>query len=310
MSDLPSIELQPGEVLVLRTCDANLRSHGGFQWPGSGLVECPDWDPKPACGNGLHGLLRGAGGGKYLDWSESAKWLLVAVIESECVDIGDKVKFARGRVMYVGDRKITTDILLSLYPGKAVVGIVREGGDRSTITGGDRSTITGGYGSTITGGEHSTITGGDRSKITGGYYSTITGGYYSTITGGNYSTITGGDHSKITGGNYSTITGGDHSKITGGDYSTITGGDYSTITGGDYSKITGGEHSTITGGDRSTITGGDYSTITGGDYSCLAFRHWDGNRYRMIVEYVGENGIKPNVAYHIDDSGKVVEVKQ
>ena len=45
--------------LILRTCDANMQSHGGFQWPRSGPVAAPDWNPAPECGNGLHGFLRG-----------------------------------------------------------------------------------------------------------------------------------------------------------------------------------------------------------------------------------------------------------
>ena len=49
---------RPGHVLILRTCNADLTSYGGFQWPASGPVECPDLlvrvaddgDPCAACG--------------------------------------------------------------------------------------------------------------------------------------------------------------------------------------------------------------------------------------------------------------------
>ena len=36
------ITLNDGDALVLRTCDKNLQSRGGFQWPESGRVEAPD----------------------------------------------------------------------------------------------------------------------------------------------------------------------------------------------------------------------------------------------------------------------------
>ncbi len=43
------------KVLLLRTCDKDMKGHGGFQWPKSGPIEAPDWDPDPNvdCGQGL-----------------------------------------------------------------------------------------------------------------------------------------------------------------------------------------------------------------------------------------------------------------
>lgn len=51
--------------LVLRTSNKDGKAHGGFQWPASGMVECPDWKDNQACGNGLHGILWPEG-----DWSD------------------------------------------------------------------------------------------------------------------------------------------------------------------------------------------------------------------------------------------------
>ena len=41
---------------VLRTCSADLKAYGGFQWPAEGPVECPDWSAEPVCGQGLEGI--------------------------------------------------------------------------------------------------------------------------------------------------------------------------------------------------------------------------------------------------------------
>jgi len=68
----PTIKLAKGEALMLRTCNPDGTSHGGFQWPKSGKVVCPDWSPAAACGNGLHGLLWGVGNGSYLNWEDAA----------------------------------------------------------------------------------------------------------------------------------------------------------------------------------------------------------------------------------------------
>jgi hypothetical protein len=59
----------PETVLILRTCKPDMTSYKGFRWPESGPVDCPDWDPKPKCGNGLHGFLWGEGNYHYANWS-------------------------------------------------------------------------------------------------------------------------------------------------------------------------------------------------------------------------------------------------
>jgi hypothetical protein len=112
-----------------------------------------------------------------------------------------------------------------------------------------------------------------------------------------------GDKQSLIGGALSTLTGGEGSTLTGGEGSTLTGGYRSTLTGGNYS--------TLTGGDRSTLTGGDRSTLTGGDRSELRIRYWDGkaNRYRTVIAYVGEDGIKSGTPYRLCENNKFMEVR-
>jgi len=91
------------KALVLRTCKADLTSLNGFKWPASGSVECPDWDPRPECGHGLHGLPWGTGNWSYLSAEADAIWQVVEVDEESCVPIdGDKVKFPKGNVIFSG----------------------------------------------------------------------------------------------------------------------------------------------------------------------------------------------------------------
>jgi len=97
-------ESNVAKALVLRTCNSDLTSWGGFQWPSSGKVIAPDWDPKPECGNGLHGALYGEGDGSLFNWRSAAKWLVVEVELESVVDLGGKVKFPECEVVYCGDR--------------------------------------------------------------------------------------------------------------------------------------------------------------------------------------------------------------
>jgi hypothetical protein len=89
-------------VLVLRTCDENMRSHGGFQWPESGRVVAPDWNPKAQFGNGLHGWLWGSGDWALKTSGSAIWWLVVEVERAGIVDIGGKVKFEAGEVVFRG----------------------------------------------------------------------------------------------------------------------------------------------------------------------------------------------------------------
>jgi len=280
---------------ILRTCNADMTAHGGFVWPSSGPVEAPDWDPTPRCGGGLHGLLCGEGDACLLDdYNHNAKWLVVKVPASEIVDLGGKVKFRRGVVIYAGDRDTAVSMIQELCPkARAVAYSINAGGNDSTNTGGD----------------YSTNTGGRMSANTGGDFSTNAGGSGSHNTGGDWSCNTGGDSSINTGGNWSTNTGSRLSTNTGGDGSTNAGGYGSRNTGGDHSTNTGGRLSTNNGGNYSHNTGGVESRARGGDGSVLSIQYIDSdNRRRMAVAYVGENGIKPDTWYEVDRNGEFVEV--
>jgi hypothetical protein len=181
-------------VYVLRTCNKDLSSHKGFAWKPKGEVKAPDWDAKPECGHGLHGLLWGDGNAGLLDWSPGAAWLVCKVAAKDIVDIDGKVKFPKCKVVFCGDRKGATDYIIACGadPSK-VVGAFLTGGDGATLTGGDGATLTGGDGATLTGGDWATLTGGYRATLTGGYGATLTGGDWATLTGGYGATLTGGD---------------------------------------------------------------------------------------------------------------------
>jgi hypothetical protein len=103
------------KTLILRTSDHDRKAHNGFQWPASGVVECPDWNPRAECGNGLHGIRWPEG-----DWSdiknyENPVWQVVAVEESTLVAIGGKVKFPRGEVVYSGEFAIAFNMVAKAW---------------------------------------------------------------------------------------------------------------------------------------------------------------------------------------------------
>ena len=91
--------------------------------------------------------------------------------------------------------------------------------------------------------------------------------------------------------------------VTLGATGAIIGG---TATAGDGGTATAGDGGTATAGDYGTATAGYGGTATAADGVTLCLSFWDGKRHSIIIGYVGEEGVKPNVAYRVRD-GKLVE---
>jgi hypothetical protein len=153
-------------VLILRVCDSNRQSRGGFQWPASGPVEAPDWDHEPVCGFGLHGWLWGEGDASVADWDSESKWLVAEVESATLVDLKGKVKFPRAVVVHCGDKESATRYIAEHgAAGRAIIAGTATAGDEGTATAGDRGTATAGYRGTATAGDEGTATAGDEGTI-------------------------------------------------------------------------------------------------------------------------------------------------
>jgi len=227
-------------VLVLRTCDGDMRSYNRFLWPENGPVAAPHWDPAPECGNGLHGLLWGEGDGSLLNWKQDAKWMVVRVRAADVVQIINppgKVKFPRGEVVFCGAQQGATEYLLTAPEGR---------------------------GRAISG----------AAVIASRHGEAATAGYKGTATAGESGTATAGESGTATAGNWGTATAG--------------------------------ESGTATAGNWGTATAGESGTATAGKQGVLVLRRWDGARYRLVVGYVGEEGIEAGKYYRLDDAGKIV----
>ncbi|MCM2012374.1 DUF7666 domain-containing protein, partial [Pseudomonas aeruginosa] len=138
-------------ALVLRTCSADLTSHGGFQWPDKigAVVEAPDWKKDNKCGHGLHGWLFGQGdhGCSSTVGDADAKWLVVEVDLSDLIALGGKVKFPRCTIRHIGDRASATQFLIANEPraaGVAVIGATLQAGDKELCQVGAYGTATAG----------------------------------------------------------------------------------------------------------------------------------------------------------------------
>jgi hypothetical protein len=292
-------------VLVLRTCTADMTGYGGFKWPEKGPVSAPDWVDDYKCGKGLHGWLWGEGDASLGRCNESdAKWLVVEVLAHDIRhgrgELIGKCKFPRGVVVHCGDRvSATAYIMAHGAAGKAVI--------CGTATAGAYGTATAGDGGTATAGNRGTATAGAEGTATAGYKGTATAGDWGTATAGDWGTATAGYKGTATAGDWGTAIAGAEGTATAGYKGTATAGDGGTAIAGKWGTATAGDNGTATAGDGGTAIAGKWGTATAGDGGILQIRYYD-TRLRIATAYVGENGIKPNTKYRLDNERNFVEV--
>jgi hypothetical protein len=327
------------KALFLRTCDKDMKSHGGFVWPTTGNVTAPDWRATKECGYGLHGLKWGKGDWSLFSKSADAKWLVFEADESSAIDIDGKHKVQEANVVYCGNSKGAIAFILErlVIERKENVSSTTGYAAHSSTTGNDAHSSTTGYAA------HSSTTGDyAHSSTTGDYAHSSTTGYaaHSSTTGyAAHSSTTGyAAHSSTTGNDaHSSTTGNDaHSSTTGyAAHSSTTGNAAHSSTTGDYahSSTTGDyAHSSTTGNAAHSSTTGDYahssttgyaahSSTTGYDAvsACLGYNgkakssngvlvmsYHDGKRRRVAVGYVGE-GIDSDQWYSVNEHGEFIK---
>ncbi len=87
----------------------------------------------------------------------------------------------------------------------------------------------------------------------------------------------------------------------------VVGGDIATA--GDSGTATAGYRGTATAGDSGTATAGYSGTATAGDRGVISIQYWDSKaeRSKVMIGYIGEGGLKPGVAYQLDENCQFVE---
>ena len=90
---------------------------------------------------------------------------------------------------------------------------------------------------------------------------------------------------------------------------TATAGDSGTATAGYSGTATAGDSGTATAGDSGTATAGYSGTATAGYSGVIIIKYYvhDKGIYIPVVGVIGENGLKPNVKYKLNDANQFVE---
>lgn len=282
-------------ILGLRTVDKDRRSYKEFQWPSSGKVVAPDWMPTPGCGYGLHALVWGVGDGSLLRWDADAIWQAVWIEPDKIVDLGGKIKFPECEIACDGTREEVIKFMIEkgANPTEMVGGIVTD--DKSAVAHGDRgrAVATGPSGMAITSGINGeAITYGPRGcALSHGH------GGQAVSHGGRGRATADGELG------IALVTGADSVAVaTGYRGSAKACGDYGRAIAGEFGKA-------VTGTNGYSEAAGEEACVSAGIGGCIAINAYALNCRRVIVGYVGDDGIKPDTLYRLMD-WKLVEVVQ
>ena len=128
---------------------------------------------------------------------------------------------------------------------------------------------------------------------------------------GDYSQLAAsGDYSQLAASGYNSqlAASGDYSKLAAsGDYSQLAASGHNSqlAASGDYSKLAAYGRKSI------AVCTGLKGSVLAGDDCCIALAWWDDDkeRYRLVVGYVGEDGIESGKNYCLNDDHKFTEIK-
>ena len=325
------------KALVLRTCASDQTSYGGFIWPTEigTIVTCQDWNEEAKCGNGLHGLLDGFGDYSLLSERIDAIWQIVEVDRDKCIELDGKVKFQSCKLVYSGTMAAAMtkmsdyQINLLIESGFALPGdysqLASSGNSSQLAASGESSQLaaSGDYSQLASSGYYSQLAAsGNSSQLASSGYSSqlassgeyaklaASGEYAKLAASGNSSQLSSsGDYSQLaSSGYYSQLAASGNSSqlASSGYYSQLaSSGDYSKLaSSGDYSQLAASGYYSI------VISAGLNGIASAGENGCIALTWWDDTKksYRIEVGYIGENGIKPNTPYRLNDEHKFEEV--
>ena len=162
--------------------DGSLRSSWdpSFIWPKSGPVEAPEWFPGSSCGRGLHGWQHGKGKPVWSSNLSNDVMMVVEVLRSDIVDLGGKVKFPKGNVIFTGTRAEVTTFMASKGHTGLVYGDLTVGDGETALVGDRGRAVAGNKGTAIAGNNGTAIVGaGGRAEV--GFYGKASAGIGGTL---------------------------------------------------------------------------------------------------------------------------------
>jgi len=161
-------------MLFLRTCKKDGTSYNGYKWnlKIGAINEAPDYNDRPECGGGLHGIKNGIGDAGYLNLSDECVGVVFSA-DADIIEFNGNAKVRKAKIEFVGQLR---ECAAYIHEQTGLDGIIKQtatAGYRGTATAGDLGIATAGDRGTATTGDRGTATAGDRGTATAGYRGTI-----------------------------------------------------------------------------------------------------------------------------------------
>ena len=290
-------------VLVTRFCREGMKSDWNpkFEWPTEGPVSCPDWDPTPMCGGGLHGWLWGKGESRAWGYRDTDVMLVVEVLKEDLVSLdgGSKVKFPKGVVVHCGDRASVTQYMAE----RGIVGILH-----GIMTVGDGETAEVGELGIARAGKGGTAIADDGGRAVAGDFGHAEAGPRGVAVAGDNGLASVSGYGKATAGKGGTARAGYRGSAIAGFRGTALAGHYGVAEAGHEGIAETGEFGVAKVGDGGTATAMNLGYAQAGKGGQIRIGYCD-PRPRTAVGYIGENGIEPDVLYGVNSEGEFFRYK-
>jgi hypothetical protein len=246
----------------------------------------------------------------HLHWQSGACWVVLEIDDRDFVEQDGFVEFRQGLVLFNGPVQQACDFLKSRGLPVPSSLSVQVAGDWTTVTTGDDGLAIAGWDSIARAGDHGLAFVKAGEAMVG--YGGVAVSAFGEVAAGDSGYALAIHGPKATAGELGlavTDESGASTVGVGGVAITDKGG---TAMAGDSGLAVGRGNSTAIAGGNGIAFAWDDSgfggTAQAGGGGVLLIRWHDGSRYRIAVGHVGEDGIKPDTPYQLNEQGEFVEV--
>jgi hypothetical protein len=286
-------------------------SDAAYHWPIAGAVERDDVLRGMRDRSNFTVLSLPCRQPQSLHWQAHARWAVLEIDDSDFAEQDGVVDFRRGVVLFNGPPPEACQFIRGLgLPVPSSLGEVRLGDNWEDVRAGDYGVAIGGWDVTASAGRCGFALAHQGKAIVG--ECGVAASPFAEVTAGErgYAVTVYGKRATAGDGGLATVNEfGEARAGSGGIAITDLGG---TAVAGDHGLAIARWGSAAVAGDQGIAfawnSGGyDNGTAQAGEGGALVIRWDDRGRDRLAVAHVGENGIKPNTPYRLDERGRFVE---
>jgi hypothetical protein len=284
--------------------------YNGFHWPKTGLVERAavlEDMPDPTM---FHVLSLPCQRPQSLHWLENSRWVVLGIDPADYLEEDGFVDFQRGVVLFCGLPREACNFLRQQSLPVPRSRLVLVSADWEPAFSGDYGISIAGSGAPASAGNHGLARSEVRASV--GYGGVAVSG--SETIAGDYGFAVTTSEGDASAGEHGLAIADEFGNVAVGPYGVAIVNSRGTARADESGLAIARHNATAIAGKNGIAFAWDDSMLEGvvqaGEGGVLLFRWHDGERGRICVAHVGENGIKPDTPYTIGPEGEFVEVSE